>query len=57
MVIKPPYFNISTVTICFGNQEKNNDKIKNSRIQINNIMKIRIKIKIKNYSSYNSLLR
>ena len=29
MVINPPYFNISTVTICFGNLEKNNDKIKN----------------------------
>ena len=57
MVIKPPYFNISTVTICFGNLENNIDKIHNSRIKINNIMKIRIMLKIKNYSSYNSLLR
>ena len=27
MVIIPLYFNLSTVNICFGNLENNNDKI------------------------------
>ena len=29
MIINPLYFNLSTVTICFGNLENNNEKINN----------------------------